>query len=698
MPETRLGNGQLLDARPDRQDLRDLRYQPPLRALLPQYPSGDKIREYLPLYAKDDMVLNQENEGACTGFGLAAVINYLQWRQWLPTRAMNATPPPKVSQRMLYHLARFYDEWPGEDYEGSSCRGAMKGWQRHGVCEAAMWEYRPKEFVPPTQGWEQDAVKRTVGVYYRIDRDSVVDMQSAIAEVGAIYVSATVHEGWQHLAVEADEPAVVIGSTPAGGPQGGHAFALVGYTPRGFVVQNSWGAAWGTHGFAILPYDDWVENGTDAWVVMIGVPVRRSSPRYLAAGSLHRDGQRRADLAGFQAEPPEGLRTRKIPVWPEDAAYQHAIVMGNNGVVINRTIAARNALDGLQTTLTTAPEQWLSRDDRPGAGREFEDIVLYAHGGLNDEAASVRRARILGPYFEANGIYPVFFTWRTGFLESLKGIVGDIVDGVPPQAGWRDVLASIKNAAAEARDRTIELACRELLVKAVWSQMKQNAEAAALDTQPTLGLTAEHLATLKKRRPKLRIHLVGHSAGSILHGYLLDVLGKTGLPVATCTLFAPACTVPFAVEHYLDAAALNPATTTFHLLNNQRELADTVGPYGKSLLYLVSRALEDHHKMPLLGMEIAWNPAATVDDAQPFGNKKELVAAVQTWQTRWKQRKGAPPRLLSEPTVRDVADGSHTIAAAHGSFDNDVKVITETISAIVGSATQLEPVQDLRGF
>lgn len=35
---------------------------------------------------------------------------------------------------MLYELARRYDEWPGEGYEGSSARGAMKGWVRHGVC------------------------------------------------------------------------------------------------------------------------------------------------------------------------------------------------------------------------------------------------------------------------------------------------------------------------------------------------------------------------------------------------------------------------------------------------------------------------------------------------------------------------------------------------------------------------------------
>ena len=31
----------------------------------------------------------------------------------------------QVSPRMIYQLARYYDEWPDENYEGSSCRAAV---------------------------------------------------------------------------------------------------------------------------------------------------------------------------------------------------------------------------------------------------------------------------------------------------------------------------------------------------------------------------------------------------------------------------------------------------------------------------------------------------------------------------------------------------------------------------------------------
>jgi hypothetical protein len=66
-----------LDARPDRPDIRDRFYAPPLRSLPPQYPPPKWLKSHLPKYVKANLVLNQGAEGACTGFGLAAVINYL---------------------------------------------------------------------------------------------------------------------------------------------------------------------------------------------------------------------------------------------------------------------------------------------------------------------------------------------------------------------------------------------------------------------------------------------------------------------------------------------------------------------------------------------------------------------------------------------------------------------------------------------
>ncbi len=85
---------------------------------------------------------------------------------------------------MLYNFARRYDEYAGEDYDGSSCRGALKGWFHHGVCLESDWPYREQENIPPQYGYAERAVNTTLGVYYRIDIKNITDMQAAIHDVG----------------------------------------------------------------------------------------------------------------------------------------------------------------------------------------------------------------------------------------------------------------------------------------------------------------------------------------------------------------------------------------------------------------------------------------------------------------------------------------------------------------------------------
>ena len=113
---SKLASKRRLDAFPDRIDIRDWPYQPTLAGLPDSLVNCDKV----------PIILGQGREGACTGFALSAVINYL-----LRERGIKRVASP----RMLYEMARCYDEWPGENYDGSSARGAMKGGARHGVVE-----------------------------------------------------------------------------------------------------------------------------------------------------------------------------------------------------------------------------------------------------------------------------------------------------------------------------------------------------------------------------------------------------------------------------------------------------------------------------------------------------------------------------------------------------------------------------------
>jgi hypothetical protein len=249
---------------PDRVDVRDWVYQPTLAALPDQVVNLGRVPK----------VLDQRGEGACTGFALAAVINFL-----LHARGVARL----VSPFMLYHLARRYDDRPGEAYEGASARGAMKGWLRHGVCSEALWPEAASAGWPLPRRIAREARLTPGGAYYRVSHKQVRDLHAALAEAGALYVTLLVHPGWQRPG-----PAAVAVCAETGGRSGtlrvpvirrrgaaseGHAVAVLGYTAEGFLIQNSWGEGWGTRGFALLPYEDYVRCACDVWALQAGVPV-----------------------------------------------------------------------------------------------------------------------------------------------------------------------------------------------------------------------------------------------------------------------------------------------------------------------------------------------------------------------------------------------------------------------------------------
>jgi hypothetical protein len=469
------------DARPDRLDLRDLPYRPPLRSLPPGFPGDAAVREFLAGYVRAGLVLDQGTEGACTGFGLAGVVNYLFWVRHRSLAEKGDLA--RVSARMLYELARRYDEWKGEDYEGSSCRGALKGWYKHGVCAESLWPYPLDEkgkpvFERPREGWEADAAARPLGVYYRIEKKSIVDVQAAIADIGAVYASGGAHDGWDKLmrATPSAPPTShadldVIGA-PKTSERGGHAFALVGYDERGFIVQNSWGTRWGASGFGVLPYDDWVENATDAWACALGVPVALpakagrmqavTTSRFRVGAGRSLTTIDRADDRPYDFEP--------YRPWSTHDAYATTLVTGNDGVLVvsDFTRAMDDAEGHAQDIVVDIPRAFAAKLGTPRL-----KLALYAHGGLNSEEESIRRVRVMAPYFAANGIHPIFLTWKTGVGETLGSIVEDCAARILGMDV--DKAAGILDALGDAKDRAVE-ALAHVLAKGLWSEMRENAE------------------------------------------------------------------------------------------------------------------------------------------------------------------------------------------------------------------------------
>lgn len=552
-------------------DFRDRAYVPPVRTR----PGA----ELLPL--RDVPVLQQGQTSACTGFALATVVHWLL--------AADGAAGEQVSPYMIYSMARRYDEFPGATQDtGSSLRGALKGWHKHGVCRRALWprEPMPKE-VPedPRDDWWPDAMRRPLGAYYRIDPRAIADMHVALADVGVLYASAMCHSGWSEGFGVARSGAKAHWAVPQrelGPRDGGHAFVIMGYTHEGFIIQNSWGSEWGTGGRALLRYEDWSANAMDCWVVQMGV-----------ATSLH---LKIAESAALRMP-----RAGKVELATEERLRNHELApyivnMENNGRLSDSGDFRTNtgdveALVGIY--LARAREQWKLPADAP------VDIAIYAHGGLTSESDAAKTAAQWIPALYERHIFPIFFMWETGLLATLGNIVEDLFRGERdrtsggPQNWW--------NARLErtlARPGT-----------AIWGEMKENGQ--KISSARDSGGRVLYDSAMKSDAFKLgreRIHLIGHSAGGIVHCHLVDLLAGLKWKFHSVNLMAPAATVALFEQKMLPHIRSGAVRqyNQWHL-SDPLESADTtcrpILGYGRSLLYLVSESFEGGERTPIIGMQ-----------------------------------------------------------------------------------------------
>jgi len=585
-------DGYQLTAVSDSPDIRDRYYEPALIQL------KSKIEpEYNLLHVRD-----QGQEGACTGFGLAAVIDNLNKKRYNDTR---------VSARMLYEMAKRHDEWPGEGYDGSSCRGAIRGWHSMGVCSEEMWPYEVDDDSNLTVRRAKDARNNTLGAYYRL-RPDIVDFHAALNEVGVLYVSANVHRGWWRSSLINYDGMKVIPFHRTN--EGGHAFAIVGYNEKGFFVQNSWGLGWGKEGVALWTYEDWQKNVSDAWVLRMAIPT------------------------------PQIFQT---PVQPANRGTQREELFQSP----SRAQIAGHFVHIDDGNFDSKGRYWSTRDDvkqtanHIEASRDYQHLLLYAHGGLNSTKNSATRINAMKQVFKDNGIYPYHIMYDTGLMEEIKDVLTKGHRGASERVG----------GFSDWWDKQIEKLTRKA-GRALWREMKQGATSPFEPSRAGSHVINDIIGAVRNNG-NIKLHLAGHSTGAILIANLLQAttrLFTDPLTVGTVTLMAPACSCELFETHYRPHLEGQTTATirdcTVYNLTEKQELDDNVAQiYRKSLLYLVSRAFEDDYKTPILGMQ---------------KYSKHIEA----------------PNLSFIYSGR----GSHSRSESHGGFDNDPTTMNHMLSRILG--------------
>ena len=306
-------------------------------------------------------------------------------------------------------------------------------------------------------------------------------------------------------------------------------------------------------------------------------------------------------------------------------------------------------------------------------------VMVYLHGGLNSEDAVARRVVAFRDVLLENEIYPLHIMWESGAAEIIRDLIANMITRPDERAGGAaDWMHKLRDRLVEAKDRTFEVTTARLGT-ALWNEMKRNAalSSGATDNNGAMQIIAgkllQILATVPEpERKEWEFHVVAHSAGSIYFAYALPhflAMTKRGVGFSSVQFMAPAITTALFKDIVLPHVIANECPIpTLYVLSDVGERDDTVGPYGKSLLYLVSNAFEGQREVPLLGME------KFVTEDVPV---KQLFAA--------NQPAGYPSMVIAgaAPTSGAIDPFSVSRSNSHGGFDNDPDTLNSVLRRIL---------------
>ena len=200
---------------------------------------------------------NQGPEGACVGFGVTALKEFQEWRQY--------GSKFDFSERWIYEMAKDHDEWPGRDYEGTSIRGAMKALAQHGICEEKHWPYLPGQKGEPDEKAAENAYKYRIERYRSlvIPRKDIRLIMRGLHETGPLATGVAVHESWFVVGKDG----VIHDPGPGAKIYGYHAILTVAYTidEQRLKIKNSWGTDWGAEGFGFINFDYFLRILHSCW-------------------------------------------------------------------------------------------------------------------------------------------------------------------------------------------------------------------------------------------------------------------------------------------------------------------------------------------------------------------------------------------------------------------------------------------------
>jgi C1A family cysteine protease len=241
---------------PDLPDQRDFLYSASLSVIR-------KLPVKINLKSKCPPVYDQGKLGSCTANAIGAAFEFELMKQNINLDFM-------PSRLFIYYNEREMEHTVFSD-SGARIRDGIKSVNKQGVCLETMWPYDIEKFTDkPSLDCYKDALNHQLLSYHRVQRN-LNQMKGSISEGYPFVFGFTVYESFESETVaksgrvnmpKKNESAV-----------GGHAVLAVGYndTSNRFIVRNSWGINWGSHGYFTMPYEYLLQENLadDFWTIRL---------------------------------------------------------------------------------------------------------------------------------------------------------------------------------------------------------------------------------------------------------------------------------------------------------------------------------------------------------------------------------------------------------------------------------------------
>ena len=182
-------------------------------------------------------VANQGSIGSCVGHSGRVVLG-----------SSNMFKKEEPSPMWIYKTAKKYDAWAGEDYSGTSIRGAASALINEGCCFESFWPYVSNESTSPKDGAKEDAMSKKIRSYHVIPKNQTAEIKKMLLDRPMWYAFKVRSYFFSINYSGIVDTEKYLSSDPAGG----HAVCLIGWkyidSKLYWEFQNSWGFFFGNNG------------------------------------------------------------------------------------------------------------------------------------------------------------------------------------------------------------------------------------------------------------------------------------------------------------------------------------------------------------------------------------------------------------------------------------------------------------------